>query len=142
MISVFSEISDVSIWCKALELHGVVGYDADCGFCCRVIRGFGAALVRRGLAPVPLQAALLRCHLEADWPGGRPQEMVFVEASGRCLAGVEAILAISRHLWWACWLPAAARVPGVRRVLNAGYRWVSENRHCLAPTQRVPGTAR
>ena len=132
MNSASSEMSDVSVYCNALALHGIIGYDASCGVCCALITKCGESMTSNGLLPVSLQTDILRRHLESTWPDGIPQQMIFVNSAGECVGGAEAILAIAPHFWWACWLPWVVRVPGLRDAMSKGYRWVASHRYCLA----------
>jgi alginate O-acetyltransferase complex protein AlgI len=63
--------------------------------------------------------------------------MRFLRADGTVFGGAEAVLEISRHIWWAWPLRQAGRVPVFVRLLRSGYRWLARNRACPC---RVSGT--
>ncbi len=110
---------------------GWVFFDAQCAFCIAWARRFGPVLEPRGFALAPLQDPRVQALL------GLPPEQLFLEmrvltADGRQYGGADAFIFLARHVWWAWPLYALAKVPGVRGVLRAGYRWVAARRRCAS----------
>jgi predicted DCC family thiol-disulfide oxidoreductase YuxK len=105
-------------------------YDDECRFCRGMLQRFGRSLARRRFTFVPLQspdaARLLRVSEEHLL-----DEMRLRLEDGAVLGGASAVAGIARRIWWAWPLWALSRVPGAMSLLNAGYRWIARNRHCL-----------
>jgi predicted DCC family thiol-disulfide oxidoreductase YuxK len=60
------------------------------------------------------------------------QEMRVVTANGKIYGGAAAIVFLSRQIWWAWPLYAAAKLLGVPRILDACYRWFADHRTCAS----------
>lgn len=108
-------------------------YDDDCHICRDLLRRFGRTLARRRFRFVPLQSP------DAARVLGVPEQHLLDEMrvrldNGAVLGGASAVLAIARRIWWAWPLWALSHVPGAMPLLNAGYRWLARNRHCLNGT--------
>jgi predicted DCC family thiol-disulfide oxidoreductase YuxK len=105
-------------------------YDDECRFCRGMLQRFGRTLARRRFTFVPLQAP------GASRVLGVPEEHLLDEMrvrldDGAVCGGASAVMAIARRIWWAWPLWAMSRVPGTMPLLNAAYRWMARNRHCL-----------
>ncbi len=103
-------------------------YDADCGFCKRVLRRYGRFL-RRDVRALPLQeyastdARLSRQELQ--------KAITLVLEDGRVYSGAEAIAR-------AVGGPARLYfVPGLRQLANLAYDWVARNRGRLPGGRQV-----
>ena len=59
-------------------------------------------------------------------------EMRVLTAEGKQYAGADSIVYLARHVWWALPFYALARLPGMKVVLRAAYRWVAARRRCAA----------
>jgi len=104
-------------------------YDADCPFCTRLALNFRPMLCRRHFGLAPLQSPWARTQLGLT-PPQLLAEMRLLRADGTVFGGADALLEISRHLWWAWPLRQAGRVPVFVRLLRWGYRWLARNRSC------------
>jgi predicted DCC family thiol-disulfide oxidoreductase YuxK len=134
MISLISEITDV----KGRHARtGWVFFDRDCEVCTGLARRFRRTLERRGFGLAALQdprAASLLNLLPEDLL----REMRVITSDGRVYGGAEAIVFLAGKIWWAWPLSAAAKVPGISRVLDAGYRWFADHRSCASGTCSAP----
>ena len=115
-------------------------YDDQCEFCRRMLRRFGRTLARRRFTFVPLQSSGAARVLGIS-DEHLLDEMRVRFADGAVLGGASAFVAIARRIWWAWPLWAVSRVPGVMPPLNAAYRWIARNRHCLNGVCAVPRRA-
>ncbi len=121
---------------------GWLAYDADCAFCVAMVRPVAGILARRGIGVVPLQAGWVRQRLGLR-DGERADRMWLIRRDGANCGGGDALIEIARRVWWA--RPAAwlARLPGVRRLINAAYMLIARNRDCsngaCAVAPRGPG---
>ncbi len=100
----------------------LVLYDASCPFCRKNVR----RLVR--MADARVDAAPAR---EILGDGATPGEIKLLMPDGRMLGGADAVLGALAER--PIWRPAAVvgRLPGIRRLPQAAYRWVSRRRHQL-----------
>jgi predicted DCC family thiol-disulfide oxidoreductase YuxK len=122
MISVHTETTE--------KVRGWVLYDADCQVCCRWAGCAHELLARRGWHLAPLQAGWARKKL--DLKEGEPMlEMKMLIADGQILGGADALVRITRSIWWAWPLFLLAQIPGCKPVLRAVYRGIARNRYCL-----------
>jgi predicted DCC family thiol-disulfide oxidoreductase YuxK len=132
MISLASEYTDG----KGRHARGWLFFDAECGFCTRIARWLAPILRRRGFAVAPLQdprvGALLGMSREELL-----RELRFLLSDGTQYGGAGAIVAVAREIWWAGPLVWLSRVPGMMRLLDAGYRWVARQRSCSAAVCEV-----
>jgi len=78
-------------------------------------------------------------------PGAPLDEMRVLTADGRDIDGGDAVIFLARHIWWAWPFAALARLLGMHKLLNRGYRWIAAHRGCnhiacsLPPQRRWPG---
>ncbi len=134
MISLSSEMTDAK---GRRARAGWVFFDGQCSFCLTWVRRFGPFLEPRGFALAPLQDPRVQVLL------GLPPEQLLLEMrvltpEGRQYGGADAFIFLARHVWWGWPLYALAKVPGMRGILRAGYRWVAARRQC-ASAACVPG---
>jgi len=137
MISLASEYTDG----KGRHARGWLFFDAECGFCTRFARRVAPILKRRGLAVAPLQdprvGALLGMSREELL-----RELRFLLADGTQYGGADAMIAVAREIWWGQPLVWFAKIPGMRDLLHAGYRWVAGQRSCAAANCAAPEVSR
>ncbi len=131
MISLASEYTDG----KGRHAKGWLFFDAECDFCTRIARWLAPILARRGFAVAPLQDPRVGALL------GMPRqellrELRFLLEDGAQYGGADAVLALAREIWWAHPLVWVSKLPGMMKLLYAGYRWVAGRRSCAA---RSPG---
>ena len=112
------------------NIKGWLFYDAECALCRGWTNRWHGRLVRRGFHPVPLQAAWAAARLGLSG-NGPLTEMRLLTPEGRIYGGADALVQITRSIWWAWPLWAAAQIPGVKPLLRIGYQWVAKRRHCL-----------
>ena len=112
-------------------------YDGECRLCLALVRRWECALARRHFRLAPLQADWVRKTLGSD---GEEllREMRVRTPEGAVLGGAAGVVELARHFWWASWLRGVARFAAGRRLLDAGYRWVAERRHCAGDACAVP----
>ncbi len=124
---------------------GWLVYDGECALCTRLVRWFRRPLERRGYAFVALQAPWIAARLHISYgvaPEDLLQEMRVLTRDGRCLGGSAAILYLAREIWWIRPLWLLAKLPGMRALLDLGYRTVARHRHCVgAVGQRITSCA-
>lgn len=125
MISLISEITDR----KGRRAAGWVFYDGECEFCRSLARRFRSTLQKRGFGLAPLQDPRVATLLGLA-PNLLLQEMRVLSVEGQVLGGAQAVTFLAGKIWWAWPLHAAAKVPGMRPLLRAAYRWVADRRHC------------
>jgi len=133
MISLASEYTDG----KGRHARGWLFFDAECGFCTRIARWLAPILRRRGFAVAPLQdprvGALLGMSREELL-----KELRFLLSDGTQYGGASAVVAVAQEIWWGRPLVWLSRVPGMMRLLDAGYRWVARQRSCSAAGCETP----
>lgn len=94
-------------------------------------------MLRRGFHFVPLQAAWVRARL--GYAENEPlTEMKLLTADGRILGGADAIVQITRSIWWMWPFYALAQIPGIKPVLRWIYIRLARNRHCFGNQCRLP----
>ena len=107
-------------------------FDGQCGMCTRMIMWILARDHEHRITPVPCQAreglagyGITRDQCEASvWA---------VTSGGERVAGGQAAVLIVALLWRHPWMVSLGRMPGVRQLLDVGYRLVARNR------SHVPG---
>jgi predicted DCC family thiol-disulfide oxidoreductase YuxK len=112
-------------------------YDDECQFCRGMLRRFGRTLARRRFIFVPLQAPGAARLLGVSDEHLLDEMRVRLD-NGAVFGGASALVAIARRIWWAWPLWALSRVPGAMPLMNAAYRWIARNRHCLNGACAVP----
>jgi predicted DCC family thiol-disulfide oxidoreductase YuxK len=86
-------------------------------------------LVRRGLHPVPLQAAWARKRLGLG-ENDPLVEMKLLTREGAIYGGADALAEMARRIWWAWPLFALAQMPGANALLRKVYLRLAANRPC------------
>jgi predicted DCC family thiol-disulfide oxidoreductase YuxK len=134
MISLSAEMTDTK---GRHAARGWVFFDRDCRVCTSLARRFRRTLEKRGFGLAALQdprvAALLALPSEELL-----REMRVITREGEIHGGAKAIVYLAGQIWWAWPLFAAARIPGVPRILDAGYRWFADHRPCSSGTCSLP----
>jgi len=127
MISLADEYTDG----KGRHARGWLFFDAECGFCTRLARWIAPSLARRGMAVAPLQdprvGALLGVSTEELL-----KELKFLSSVGVVSGGADAVIAVAREIWWGQPVAWLSKVPGMMKLLHAGYGWVAAQRSCAA----------
>jgi predicted DCC family thiol-disulfide oxidoreductase YuxK len=128
MISLSSEITDTK---GRHASRGWVFFDRDCSVCTSLARRFRRTLETRGFGLAALQDPRVRILLDLP-PGDLFREIRVATAGGTVYGGAEAIVFLARQIWWAWPLYAAAKLPGIPRVLENWYRWFADHRTCVS----------
>jgi predicted DCC family thiol-disulfide oxidoreductase YuxK len=128
MISLSSEITDAK---GRHASRGWVFFDRECSVCTALARRFRRPLDKRGFELAALQDPRVQALLALP-PEDLLREMRVATADGEIYGGAEAIVYLARQIWWAWPLFAAAKLPGVPRILDACYRWFADQRTCAS----------
>ena len=86
------------------------------------------------IAPLQTPALKGRAELKADEP---LTEMKLV-ADRRVFSGADAVIEITRRIWWAWPLYALSLVPGAKILLRHLYRAIAARRNCIAGRCELP----
>jgi len=127
MISLVSEYTDG----KGRHARGWLFFDADCKFCTRIVRWLLPILERRNLGVAPLQDRRVSALLGLT-PNELLREIRFLHCDGHHTSGADAVVDVAHEIWWGLPLVWFSKVPGMMRVLHAGYHWVAAQRSCAA----------
>jgi len=117
--------------------QGWLFFDAECDFCTRSVRWCAPVLEKRGIVFLPLQDP----RVAAVWGLGREEllrELRFLLPDGTESHGAGAVLAAAARVWWARPLVWLGSLPGMKNLLEGGYRWVVLRRNC-ADSHRARG---
>ena len=129
MITLVDEVTDR----KGRQARGWLFFDAECGFCTRIAQWLAPILARRGLGVAPLQDPRVSALLGMI-RNELLKELRFLLSDGRNYGGARAVVAVAREIWWAKPLVWLAGLPGMMRVLDAGYKRIAARRGCVAET--------
>lgn len=116
--------------------RGLVLYDGECAFCMGAVRFWKPVLRRAGFHAAPLQTPWVRERLALG--PSLLHDIRMLLPSGTTLAGTDVYLYVADHIVWARPLARLLRTPPLRRLLDAGYRWVARNRYCAGYCE-LPG---
>lgn len=128
MISLISEMTDTK---GRHASRGWVFFDRDCSVCTSLARRFRRVLESRGFGLAALQDPRVQALLDLP-PEDLLREMRVAATDGEIYGGAEAVVYLARQIWWAWPLYAVAKLPGVPRILDAGYRWFADHRTCAS----------
>lgn len=120
-------------------LRGWVFFDRDCAVCTSLARRFRRTLEKRGFGLAVLQDPRVRALLALP-PKDLLTELRVATADGKIYGGADAVVLLARQIWWAWPLHAAAKLPGVPRILSACYRWFADHRTCLSGSCSLPNS--
>ena len=126
MISLISELTDSK---GRRASRGWVCFDRSCSICASLASRFERTIEKRGFGLAALQDPRVATLL------GLPtdqllREMRVVTANNELYGGVDAIVFLARQIWWGWPIYAAAQLPGMQHILQAGYRWFADHRNC------------
>jgi len=102
---------------------GTIFYDAECSFCIAWANRVTPSFARRGFRLSPLQTSEHSLGLA---------EMAVQFSDGRQLGGADAVVALSRYVWWLKPFWLLGKTPGALPILRAAYRRIAANRGCTA----------
>src|SRR5882762_3514909 len=126
MISLSAEMTDTK---GRRAMRGWILFDRDCSICTSLVRRFRHTFEKRGFGLAALQDPRVAALLALP-PEDLLREMRVITCEGEIHGGAEAVVYLARQVWWAWPLYAAAQLPGVPRILDAGYRWFADHRSC------------
>ena len=118
-------------------LKGWVLYDGECALCRRWVDRSYAMLLRHGLHCALLQAPWVQTKLGLDRQD-LLTEMRLLTPAGRLFGGADALIQITRSIWWVWPFHVMAQIPGIKPLCRALYRWMARNRHCLGNQCKLP----
>jgi len=124
--------------------RGWVFFDRDCPVCVAMVNRFRRSLEKRGFGLAALQDPRVQALLNLP-DAELLREMRVATSEGKIYGGADAIVHLAGRIWWAWPVYAAAKLPGVPRLLAAGYRWFADHRTCASgacPVPRNRGAAR
>jgi predicted DCC family thiol-disulfide oxidoreductase YuxK len=133
MISLSAEMTDTK---GRRAVRGWIFFDRDCSVCTSLVRRFRRTFEKRGFGLAALQDPRVAALLALP-PEDLLREMRVITNEGEIHGGAEAVVYLARQVWWAWPLYAAAQLPGVPRILDAGYRWFADHRPCSSGTCQV-----
>jgi alginate O-acetyltransferase complex protein AlgI len=134
MISELTETTEVK---EAVSFRGWIFYDRDCSFCRELALRFENAFAKRGFYFEPLQHEWVQRRLNMTREEAL-KEMRVLTKTGEVFGGADAVIFLSRRLWWARPLAFLARLPFVHAVLQRLYRWVADHRTCAINNAAAP----
>jgi predicted DCC family thiol-disulfide oxidoreductase YuxK len=114
-----------------------VVYDGDCTMCRTWAGRTYRILRRRGFRMAAFKVPWVRQQLNLK-DEQIPGEMLLLTPQGSCFGGADAIVQISKTIWWAFPLYALAKIPGVRALLRRLYRFLAARRNCVGRSCRLP----
>ena len=127
MISLTSEFTDG----KGRHARGWLFFDAECGFCLKIVRWLAPALAKRGFALTPLHDPRVGPLLGLSG-AELLLEMRLLLTNGRQFGGADAAVELAHEIWWARPLAWLSALPGMREVLRSTYQWIAVRRKCAA----------
>jgi predicted DCC family thiol-disulfide oxidoreductase YuxK len=117
-------------------VQGVILYDGQCGFCSRWIKCWAGTLGRRGFEIASLDEPWVAKKIKM-----RPEELLtdirLQTTDGELISGADVYLYVMRRIWWAWPSYAIFSLPGFNRLLHAGYRRFTRNRHYISHACRI-----
>jgi len=112
-----------------------VFYDGQCKICINLAHRFISILNRRGIGLTPLQTGWVMERIPfIDDP---LKEMLFQTSDGRILGGADAVIYLSRKIWWAYGLFAVTKIPGMKNLLRRVYGVIARNRYCISGSCKI-----
>jgi predicted DCC family thiol-disulfide oxidoreductase YuxK len=127
MISLANEFTDT----KSRHARGWLFFDAECKFCTRIARAIAPILEARGLALAPLQDPRVGALLGLS-EDKLMREIHLLMSDGQRYGGADAVIALSRQIWWARPLVLLAKIPCALNLFRSAYRAIAANRRCSA----------
>jgi alginate O-acetyltransferase complex protein AlgI len=130
-----SELTEITEAAEAVSSRGWIFYDRDCSFCRELALRFENAFAKRGFYFEPLQHEWVQRRLNMTGEEAL-EEMRVLTKTGEIFGGADAVIFLSRQLWWARPLAFLARLPFVHA--QRLYRWVAAHRTCAINNAAAP----
>lgn len=105
-------------------------YDGSCPICKRWIGRIRGPLTRHGFELAPQQSDFGREVLKLQ-SGQTAAEVKVLTPELKLIGGIDALVVISRFVWWMRPLSWIARIPGAMRILRPFYAWIAKHRYCF-----------
>jgi predicted DCC family thiol-disulfide oxidoreductase YuxK len=134
MISELTEITEAS---EAGAFRGWIFYDADCGSCRDLALRLEYFFAAHGFHFEPLQREWVQQRLNLTKEQAL-EEMRVLTSRGEIFGGAEAVVFLTRQIWWAAPLTWLARLPLIHTILDRTYRWVATRRTCAVRNPAIP----
>ena len=124
-----SELTEITESAEAVPFRGWIFYDRACSFCRELALRFENVFAKRGFRFEPIQQEWVeqRLNLTRD---EALEEMRVLTANSEVFGGADAVVYLSRQLWWGAPLAFLARLSFVRAALHRSYCWVAAHRTC------------
>jgi predicted DCC family thiol-disulfide oxidoreductase YuxK len=137
-----SELTEITESTEAVPFCGWIFYDRACSFCRELAQRFENVFAKRGFRFEPLQQEWVERRLKLTRDEAL-EEMRVLTTDGEVFGGADAVVYLSRQLWWGTPLAFLARIPFVHAALHRVYRWVAAHRTCaINPTATPSFSAR
>jgi len=132
-----SELTEITEPAEAVSFRGWIFFDRDCSFCRELALRFENVFAKRGFRFEPLQQEWVERRLNLTRAEAL-EEMRVLTAAGEVFGGADAVIFLSRQLWWGAPLAFLARLSFVREGLHRLYRWVAAHRTCALNHTATP----
>ena len=125
-----TEVTDIK------NVAGCVLFDAECLFCTRLATCIAPLLHRHGFELAPLQTPWVM-KLLGRGRGNAWTEMLLLTPEGAIYGGADALLELTKWIWWVRPLYLFSHVPGVKPGLRKAYAMVAQRRLCRGGACRL-----
>lgn len=132
-----SELTETNEAKKSVSFRGWILYDRDCDFCRELALRFENVFAKRGFGFEPLQHEWVQRRLNLTRDEAL-EEMRVLTTAGEVFGGADAVIVLSRQIWWAAPLSFLARFSAVHSLLHRLYRWVASHRPCAVNPTNSP----
>ena len=105
-------------------------YDAKCGICSSSAMRYRKFFQRQGFEIEAFQSPGVREKLGLS-PDAPFTQMWLLTPEGKAIGGGDALIYLSRKIWWGYPFYLFSLLPGGRRLICAIYRWGAARRHGL-----------
>jgi alginate O-acetyltransferase complex protein AlgI len=132
-----SELTEMTEATESVLFRGWIFYDRDCSFCRELAQRLENVFAKRGFRFEPLQQEWVERCLNLT-RAEAIEEMRVLTTDGEVFGGADAVVYLSRQLWWGAPLAFFARLPFVHATLHRLYRWVAAHRTCAINRTATP----
>jgi predicted DCC family thiol-disulfide oxidoreductase YuxK len=132
-----SELTEITEGRESIPFRGWIFYDRDCSFCRELALRFENVFAKRGFHFEPLQQQWVRQRLDLT-PEQALEEMRVLTTAGDVFGGANAVIFLTRQLWWAAPLAVLGRLQFAHAMLDRLYRWVAAHRTCAVNMTHSP----
>lgn len=105
-------------------------YDGDCGICSGSAVRHRRLFERLGFKVAPFQSPGVREKLGLS-PDAPFTQMWLITPKGEILGGADALVHLSRKVWWGWPFFLVSQLPGAKPVYRVIYRWFAQRRHAF-----------